>query len=299
MPGSHLLPTPNPYHSLFRGPDGSHDWQTELDYGFSLVDRASCGSLAAVIIEPILSSGGMIPLPAGYLRALKAHCQRRGMLLILDEAQTAFGRAGDLFAFHHENNFAPDILTLSKTLGNGLPLSAVITSHQISKTCEQRGFLFYTTHANDPLPAAVGLKVVDIVLRDDLVSHARSLGSKLHASLRNLQSRYACIGEVRGRGLMAGMEIVVDRRKGKEKSLDLGARLETKMMDLGLSASLSGSAAFAGVFRIAPPIIVTESQLEAALDIMERAFKETDGTLALYEEVNGNVDRIERGTSKL
>src|SRR5690348_14395739 len=121
MIGNLALPTPNSYRSIFRKADGSHDWKTELDYGFDLLDKQSCGSLAAVIVEPILSSGGMLELPPGYLKALKDHCEKRGMLLIVDEAQTGLGRAGDMFAFAHhkeDEGVVPDILTLSKTLGN-------------------------------------------------------------------------------------------------------------------------------------------------------------------------------------
>lgn len=118
MPGNFALPTPNAYRSIFRHPDGSYDWRTELDYGFELIDRQSCGSLAALILEPILSSGGMLVLPPGYLKAVKEHCERRGMLLIIDEAQTGIGRAGDMFAFQHfaeDEGVVPDVLTLSKT----------------------------------------------------------------------------------------------------------------------------------------------------------------------------------------
>lgn len=118
MPGNIALPTPNSYRSIFRHPDGSHDWQTELNYGFDLVDKQSCGSLAALILEPILSSGGMLVLPPGYLKAVKGHCEKRGMLLIIDEAQTGIGRAGDMFAFQHfaeDEGVVPDVLTLSKT----------------------------------------------------------------------------------------------------------------------------------------------------------------------------------------
>lgn len=118
MPGNLALPTPNAYRSIFRHADGSYDWQTELNYGFELIDKQSCGSLAALILEPILSSGGMLVLPPGYLKAVKQHCEQRGMLLIIDEAQTGIGRAGDMFAFQHfaeDEGVVPDILTLSKT----------------------------------------------------------------------------------------------------------------------------------------------------------------------------------------
>ena len=285
-----MLPVPNAYRSVFRNPDGSYDWQTELEYGWAMVDRASCGSLAAVIMEPILSSGGMLTLPPGYLRAMKAHCEKRGMLLILDEAQTGIGRCGDLFAFQHEGT-VPDILTLSKTLGNGLPLSAVITSHTIEKTCREHGYLFYTTHINDPLPAAVGLKVLEIVLRDNLVEHSRQMGRQLHAGLEELKSRYGCIGDVRGRGLMAGVEIVRDRRS-KEPDLELGNRLSRRMMELGLSASLAAVSAFTGILRIAPPLVTTEEQLKMGLDILEEGFRTTQGTQPLYTDAGQSI-RVE------
>ena len=279
MPGMHMLPCPDSYRSVFRHADGSYDWETELNYGWSLIDRASCGSLAAAIIEPILSSGGMITLPPGYMRAMKSHCQKRGMLLIVDEAQTGLGRCGDLFAIQHEG-VVPDILTLSKTLGNGIPLSAVVTSEEIGRVAEERGFLFYTTHANDPLPAAVGLKVLDIVMRDRLPARSKCLGEKLHKGLRALQERYGCIGDVRGRGLMAGVEIVSDRVT-KAAAIELGKRLSARMMELGLSASISARTAFSGCIRIAPPLVMTDEELEKGLSIMEEAFKTTEGSMPL------------------
>ena len=119
--------------------------------------------MSAFIAEPILSSGGLIDLPVGYLAALKHKCSERGMLLILDEAQTGVGRTGLMLACERDG-VTPDFLTLSKTLGAGLPLAAVTTTADIEERCHERGF--YTTHVSDPLPAAVGLKVLDIVRRD-------------------------------------------------------------------------------------------------------------------------------------
>lgn len=225
-------------------------------------------------------SAGMHVLPPGYLQALKKHCEKRGMLLIVDEAQTGVGRCGDLFAVNHDN-VVPDILTLSKTLGNGLPLSAVVMSDEIERVCTERDYCFYTTHVNDPLPAAVGDKVLEIVLRDNLVQHARTVGDQLHAGLRKLKERYECIGDVRGRGLMAGVEIVADREK-KTADLDLARRVARRMYELGLWANLSSHSSFGGVFRIAPPIVVSREQMDQGLAIMERAFAETEGTGRLY-----------------
>jgi 4-aminobutyrate aminotransferase-like enzyme len=281
----YMLPAPDSYRSIFRHSDGTYDWKTELDYGWALIDKASCGSLAAVILEPILSAGGMITLPAGYLKAMKQHCEARGMLLIVDEAQTAMGRCGDLFAIEHPSNdgVVPDILTLSKTLGNGLPLSAVIASNAVAQAASEQRFIFYTTHANDPLPAAVGLKVLSIVLRDSraLVIRARHAGEKLHAGLLRLKSRFACIGEVRGRGLMAGIEIVQDRRLSDRADVELGKQLSARMMSMGLSAMISARDVFSGCIRIAPPIVITDEELQWGLDIMEKAFNSCDGSLPI------------------
>jgi 4-aminobutyrate aminotransferase-like enzyme len=229
-------------------------------------------------------------LPPGYLKATKEHCLRQGMLLIIDEAQTGLGRTGDMFAFTHhpeDEGVVPDILTLSKTLGNGLPLSAVVTSNGIAQYAKENGFLFYTTHINDPLPAAVGDKVLEIVVRDDLVSRSRLLGDGLQAGLIRLQSRYGCIGDVRGRGLMAGVEIVGDR-KTKVGAPEVGNAVANKMTELGLWARLATITSFGGVFRIAPPLTVTEKQIDKALEIMEEAFRTTRGTQPLHSLENGD-----------
>ncbi|PTB69149.1 4-aminobutyrate aminotransferase-like protein [Trichoderma citrinoviride] len=256
IPGQFMLPSPNAYRSRFRRPDGSYDWEAELDYGWRMIDLQSTGNLAACIVECIQSSGGMLVLPPGYLAAMKRHCEARGMLLIVDEAQTG-------------------------TLGNGLPLSAVVTSAEVDRVCEERGFMFYTTHVNDPLPAAVGDKVLEIVFRDDLVRHARAVGEVLHAGLARLMARYGCIGDVRGRGLMAGVEIVASRDT-KEPALELAKRIGDAAYRLGVWANLSSHPSFGGTFRIAPPITVTAEQIEEGLDMLERAFRETEGTMPLY-----------------
>ncbi|USW54721.1 Putative aminotransferase class-III, pyridoxal phosphate-dependent transferase, major [Septoria linicola] len=301
MPGNLCLSTPNSYRSIFRHADGSHDWKTELDYGWEMVDKQSCGSLAAVILEPILSSGGMVVLPRGYLKRMKAHCETRGMLLIVDEAQTGVGRAGDMFAFQHweeDDGVVPDILTLSKTLGNGLPLSAVVTSDRIAEHAKDNGFLFYTTHINDPLPASVGDKVLEIVVRDNLVQRSRELGHKFQKRLRLLQSRYGCIGDVRGRGLMAGVEIVADRRT-KVGNPELGAAVASKMEELGLWAQLSTMPSFGGVFRLAPPLTTTDEELEQGLSIIEEALATTPGTMPLCDSQRPSQESVEQVEARL
>jgi 4-aminobutyrate aminotransferase-like enzyme len=282
MPGSHHLPAPNAYRSIFRNADGSYDWETELDYGWKTVDEASCGSLAACIVECIQSAGGMHVLPTGYLKALKTHCERRGMLLIIDEAQTGLGRTGELFAFEHDN-VVPDILTLSKTLGNGIPISAVVTNPEIDRVCADRGFFFVTTHMNDPLPAAVGDKVLEIVARDNLVENARVMGLHLLEGLKKLQARYGCIGDVRGRGLMVGVELVVDRRVGKASAApQLARHLADSTYELGLWAYFSDHPVFGCSFRFCPPITTTRELIDEALGILESALLTAEGAVPLY-----------------
>jgi 2,2-dialkylglycine decarboxylase (pyruvate) len=269
--GSFVIPAPNAYRPRFKTAEGGNDWQTELDDAFALIDSQSTGNLAAFIAEPILSSGGILELPIGYLAALKRKCEQRGMLLILDEAQTGIGRTGHIFAFERDG-VVPDILTLSKTLGAGLPLAAVMTTEAIEQTAFERGFLFYTTHVSDPLPAAVGVTVLDVVERDGLVAQATARGNRLREGLLSLQQRFECIGDVRGRGLLLGLEIVVDRQS-KAPGFELGARIMAETMRRGLSMNIVKLPSMGGVFRIAPPLTVSEAEIDRGLEIMSDAIQ--------------------------
>ncbi|KAK5087797.1 hypothetical protein LTR05_002012 [Lithohypha guttulata] len=283
VPGQFMLPQPNSYRSIFRHKDGSYDWKTELDYGWSLIDQASNGSIAACLVECIQGDGGIHVLPPGYLAALKRHCEQRRALLIVDEAQTGLGRTGKLFGIDHED-IVPDILTLSKPLGNGLPVSAVITSQEIDRVANERGFLFFTTHANDPLVTAVGGKVLEIVTRKGTLEAVTARSQQLLAGLRHLQERYGCIGDVRGRGLMAGIEIVSDR-DGKEPAVELAGELSRNMVKRGLWSQLQDGK----VFRIGPPINSTDEEIQFGLKILEDVFRHTANTHALTngEQSNG------------
>ncbi|GAA1274408.1 aspartate aminotransferase family protein [Sphaerisporangium rubeum] len=271
MPGNLALPAPNAYRSPFRNPDGSYDWEAELGYGFDLVDRQSSGSLAACLIEPILSSGGIIDLPDGYLRRLKEMCEERGMLLILDEAQTALGRTGMMYAFERDG-VTPDILTLSKTLGAGLPVAAVVTSAGIEQVCHERGFLFYTTHVSDPLAASVALTVLDVIEREKLVRRAATLGAGLTERLAALRDEYEVVGDVRGRGLLQGVELVEDK-KSKAPADALGKAVTSACLERGLHMNIVQLPGMGGIFRIAPPLTISEDELNSGVDILEAAIK--------------------------
>jgi 2,2-dialkylglycine decarboxylase (pyruvate) len=267
-PGNFALPAPNAYRTRFSS-DGEHDWQGELDYAFDLIDRQSSGALAACLVEPILSSGGLIDLPVGYLAALQAKCVERGMLLILDEAQTGLGRTGAMFAFERDG-VVPDILTLSKTLGAGLPLAAVVTTAEIEQCCHERGYLFFTTHVSDPLPAAVGCTVLRVIDRDGLVAAAADRGQRLRSGLVELQTRHECIGDVRGRGLMHGIELVTDRVT-KAPAEDLGRRVTAECLALGLHMNIVQLPGMGGVFRMAPPLTVSDDEIDLGLEILDKA----------------------------
>jgi 2,2-dialkylglycine decarboxylase (pyruvate) len=193
------------------------------------------------------------------------------MVLIFDEAQTGLGRTGHLFACQRDG-VVPEFLTLSKTLGAGLPLAAVLTTPEIEETCYERGFLFYTTHASDPLPAAVGLKVLEVVIRDKLTERARELGQYLGDGLRALQQRHECIGDVRGRGLLVGLDLVKDRAT-KAPAPELAHKVARTCLELGMMTSVVRGGF--GIFRIAPPITISRAEIDMALDIFDRAIRQS------------------------
>ncbi|MFD2459828.1 aspartate aminotransferase family protein, partial [Amycolatopsis samaneae] len=268
-PGNFALPVPHAYRPDFVTGTGELDWRRQLDFGFDLIDAQSTGALAACVVEPILSSGGVIEPPPGYFAALREKCRERGMLLILDEAQTGLCRTGTWYAFERDG-VVPDILTLSKTLGAGLPLAAVLTSAEIEQEAHDRGFLFLTTHVADPLVAAVGNTVLDVLTTDRLDERAARLGGVLREGLDALAARHPVVGDVRGRGLLAGLELVADRET-KRGSDELGALVTRRCLELGLHLNIVQLPGMGGVFRIAPPLTVTEEELALGLSILDEA----------------------------
>lgn len=191
------------------------------------------------------------------------------MLLILDEAQTGLCRTGTWYAFERDG-VVPDILTLSKTLGAGLPLAAVITTPEIEQAAADRGFLFFTTHVSDPLVAAVGNTVLDVLERDRMDARAVELGTVLRTGLLEIQGRHAVVGDVRGRGLLQGVELVLDRET-KQSSDELGAAITRRCLELGLHMNIVQLPGIGGTFRIAPTLTSTEEELALGLEILDRA----------------------------
>ena len=268
MPGSFALPAPYAYRCPVRHCDGDCDC-TCLEAGFDLFDQASVGSPAAVVAEPVLSAGGVIVPPPGYFARLAELCTERGMLLVLDECQTGLGRLGTMYGFELYR-LVPDFLVLSKTLGGGIPIGAVLTSAAIEEDCFDRGFLHVTSHVSDPLPAAAAKAVLQVVRDEDLPGRARRSGERLLGHLRELQGRHETVGDVRGVGLLCGLELVEDR-DGRRPAERLGLELSEECERRGLSINLvrGGSGGAANCLRMAPPLTVRDDEIDLAADILD------------------------------
>jgi 2,2-dialkylglycine decarboxylase (pyruvate) len=269
-PGVFALPAPYAYRCPVRHCDQVCDC-TCLEAGFDLFDQVSVGAPAAVVAEPVLSAGGVIVPPPGYLARLTELAHERGMLVVFDECQTGLGRLGAMYGFQ-VYGVAPDLLVLSKTLGGGLPISAVITSPEIERECYARGFTHVTSHASDPLPAAAALAVLDVIEDEDLVERARARGSYLMDGLRDLQGRYEQIGDVRGLGLLCGLELV-ESRETRRPADALGSALTEECQRRGLSINLvrGGTGGHASCIRMAPPLTISEDEIDLAVTIIDDA----------------------------
>jgi 2,2-dialkylglycine decarboxylase (pyruvate) len=270
LPGAFALPAPYAYRCPIRHCDGACDCSC-LEAGFELVDQQSVGSLCAVIAEPVLSAGGIIVPPDGYFRRLRELCDARGMLLVLDEAQTGFGRLGTMFGFEHDG-IVPDLVAVSKTLGGGIPLAATITNSLIEEDCVGKGFLHVTSHVSDPLPAAAGLAVLEVIEEERLVERARERGGYLLGRLRELQAAHEQIGDVRGRGLLVGLELVEDRESRRPADA-LGAAVTAECLRRGLSMNIVRVGSGANCFRMAPPLTISEDEIDLAVEILDSSLK--------------------------
>ncbi len=268
VPGNHVVPEPNAYRCPIGHCRDACDMSC-LTAGLRMFDMASDGAPAAILAEPVISAGGVIVPPEGYLQALKDACSERGMLLIFDEAQTAFGRLGDKFAAT-KWGVTPDIMAVSKTLGGGVPLAATITSDVIEEKAHSAGFTYYTSHVSDPMPAAAGLAVLQTIEAELLISRANEMGDYLMAGLRDLQQRYEVIGDVRGSGLLIGVELVTDR-ESRAPNHKLGAATTQICFEKGLSMNIRRRPERGSVWRIAPPLTVSPEEIDQALSILDEA----------------------------
>src|SRR5699024_8448951 len=234
--GIYTIPEQNTYRQYNEGMEAEKSALQCLNISMQMYDMASTGKPAAILIEPVISAGGVIVPPKSFIEALRTKADERNMLLIFDEAQTAFGRLGyrtgaEMFGV------TPDIMTVSKTLGAGLPLAGTITRPDIEQNIFEKGYSYYTSHVSDPLPARVGLAVLRVLNEERLLDRARSMGQYLNEQLQALQKHHEVIGDIRGAGMLRGIEVAIDRHT-KKPALELGRVTTEKCYEKGLRMNI-------------------------------------------------------------
>ena len=227
---------------------------------------------AAVIVEPIQGEGGIHVAPAGYLQALREACDATGALLIFDEVQTGMGRTGTLFGCEHDG-VAPDLMTLAKALGGGImPIGATLGTAAIWEKIYQKNPLAHTsTFGGNPLACAAGLATLRVVEEENLCARATERGNQLMAGLADLVASSDLVTEVRGRGLMVGVEFAMD---------EVGELVIAQMVKRGLVAAYTLNNP--RVIRLEPPLIITAEEIDRAIAIMTEAVAETEQLLAAF-----------------
>src|ERR1035441_5261346 len=240
-------------------------------------------NIAAVIVEPVLSAGGMLFPPPGYLNHVEELAHKNGALLIVDEAQTGFGRTGRWFAIEH-HGVTPDILTLSKSVGNGYPVAAVVTTASIADHVASKGLWNLSSHQSDPLAASAVSAVIDIVRSEGLVDRAAESGEYFLECLRDLSGRQDAIVNVRGQGLMIGFDWS-PQNVNQERHTATAFMFNCRRRGLHLTYGYNDMN-----FRIIPPLVITRAEIDFAVQAMDQAAKDTLGSHSSDEEL-GPRDR--------
>jgi 4-aminobutyrate aminotransferase len=264
MPGVTHVPYPNSYRPLFAGADQG---TAVLDYIEHVLFPGSVppSEVAAILVEPIQGEGGYVVPPDGFLQGLRDLCDRHGILLILDEVQAGVGRTGKMFACQHWG-VAPDIMTLAKGLGSGLPIGAVVAKKRIMEKWTRGAH--GNTFGGNPLCCAAALATLELVERE-YAANAAAVGEHFVARLRELQVRHDVIGEVRGKGLMIGMELVKDRAS-RAPAKELCDAVIHRAFQNGLILLSCG----ASTVRFMPPLLVTKSEVDEAVTLLEASLVE-------------------------
>ncbi|PSJ60258.1 aspartate aminotransferase family protein [Pseudaminobacter soli (ex Li et al. 2025)] len=259
-----LLPYPDPYRPYQGDPSG--DAVLAL-----LKERLQNTSepVAAAFIEPIQSDGGLIVPPEGFLRKFAEICREHQILIVCDEVKVGLGRTGKLHCFEHEG-FVPDILTLGKGLGGGLPLSAVIAPASILDCAS--AFAMQTLHGN-PVCCSAGLAVLDTIEGESLADAAERKGERLREGFRQLAARHPLIGDVRGRGLACGVELVSDRETRTPAKRET-AKLVYRAYELGVVLYYVGMNS--NVLELTPPLTISEAEIDDALAVLDQAFEDVE-----------------------
>jgi 4-aminobutyrate aminotransferase len=264
------VPYPNPYRPLFADAGGDQG-RAVLDYIEQMLftGNVPASEVAAILVEPIQGEGGYIVPPDGFLAGLRKLCDRHGILLIFDEVQSGVGRTGRMFACEHWG-VAPDIITLAKGLGSGLPIGAVVAKKAIMRQWKRGAH--GNTYGGNPLCCAAALSTLELV-ENAYAANAARVGEHFLARLRELQKRHALIGEVRGKGLMIGMELVKDMVT-KAPAKDLCDALITRAYHNGLLLLSCG----VSTVRFMPPLLVDEAKVDEAIAMLEVALAEALAT---------------------
>ena len=263
VPGTILAPYPYCYRCPF---EKAHP-ECELfclDFLDKVVEVESSGFLAGLVVEPYQGTAGFIFPPPGYLKKLEEWAKKKKLVFILDEVQSSYGRTGRMWALEHEN-LQPDILCLGKGIGSGAPLAAVVSRSEIF-ACLGPGEMSSTMGGN-PLSCAGALAVLEIMAEERLVEKAAMNGEYLKNRLLHLQNKFPFIGDVRGMGLVYGIEFVKDR-KTKEPAPELAQQIVLKCVANGLMCGKLGI--HGNVMRVAPPLVITREQIDASTTILEK-----------------------------
>ena len=263
----HHAVNPDPYRTPFVGSPESIATQSAADIR-DLIRFSSPGKIAAFLAEPINGVGGVTMGAPNYLGEAYAIVREHGGLCIADEVQTGFGRTGEHFWGFQNWGVVPDIVTMAKSIGNGLPLAAVTTTAEIAQALTQRHHL--NTFGGNPLSMAAGLAVLEVIDEERLQENAKIQGARLKEGLIALMSRHPMVGDVRGMGLMLGVELVEDRETKLPAGAATGQVLEVAK-EMGL---LIGRGGLSGnVLRIKPPLCITGEDVDFALAVLDRALE--------------------------
>ena len=242
-----------------------------LTASLELADANFTAQPAGFICESVLSAGGIIVPPEGYLNRVKAECDKRGMELIMDEAQTGLGKTGKLFGFQHEPGLKPGIIALSKHFGGGLPISAVCTTADVAKRAVGRGYFATRSHATDPLLCAAGEESLDIVVEEDMPGKAAQIERWIKSAFRKMAKEFEWIGDIRGRGVLLGIELVADRQTKAPANAET-QKIYDYALDKGLIFQIRGVRELKNVIRLVPPMTSTRAEVDQAMSILYDAF---------------------------
>jgi alanine-glyoxylate transaminase/(R)-3-amino-2-methylpropionate-pyruvate transaminase len=266
LPNISFAAEPNQYRGIFG--EGTDPYLDEID---RTISYTTSGDLAAMFVEPVQGYGGIIQMPPGYLKGAAEKVRAAGGLLIVDEVQSGFGKTGDaMWCFDH-HGVVPDMMVIAKGLGNGIPIGALVVKKEIAES--MAGKLLFHTYGANPVACSAARAVLNVIKQDDMIANAKTVGAALNEGLKQLQSRYDIIGDVRGRGFMQAIELVKDRDT-KEPAPDHTACVFERTREHGLILSKSGT--FKNVLRMVPPLCLQMEDIQPVLDALDRSFSDLE-----------------------